>query len=428
MHLPPHQSHYTSDVISGAKFPSSRIKYPSNGLNLMNSSPFSIGTKQRTIHKFLISYLVDPKPLDAIETVQILVRLPFCLYVPSTRYLFIYPNSDASIGIVPEKIWTERSKGSNDPSPELVVATESVHLADGELITDWIGQPTAHTGEFQAINMEFDRDPSGYFRYTRLTVEFDWEVPFGYLTPGTYPDGSQDFDITSEMSARVLPFVNHFVDLYRYVTGDVYIEGISVPVIEDIRIGLPDQCNLRKQKTSKDAKLTYKHGFHPQMLGTHGIRPAMVSKPKEDIDSFRALLEDGFRPTIDEILRQRALAALERHDLKSAVIESFTSLEIFAEHLYYDGLSDRMKDDEIENLLTSDRNWQLPVRLKDLLKSQFGKSIPEVDNQMWDRWYTNYKIRNDVVHRNFLPTENASTEMLRTNDDMKRILQAIISE
>ncbi|NQW23463.1 MAG: hypothetical protein HQ475_08475 [SAR202 cluster bacterium] len=366
-------------------------------------------------------------PLDTVEAVQVLVRLPYCLYIPSTRYLFNYPNSEKAIGIVPQKIWTERASGSTNLSAEQVVATESVHLAGGQLETDWIGQVTAQTGDLQATNMEFDRDPSGYFRYTLLTVEFDWEVPSEYQPPAQEAENTgEHFDITEEMSTKVLPFVNHFINLYRHVTGDVYIDQISVPVIDDIRIGLPDRCNLRKQTTSADAKLSYKHGFHPRMMGTHGIRPAMVSKPKEVVESFRSLLEDGFQPSTDEILHQNALAALERHDVKLSAIESFTSLEIFVERFYYGKLSGPMQEDEIEHLLTMDRNWQLPIRLKDLLKSQFGKSVSDIDNKLWERWYSHHKVRNDIVHRNHLPTEATASEILETNAEIKRILVAEI--
>ena len=389
----------------------------------MTSNPFSIGTKQPTVHKFTLSYLVDPKPLAASEAVQVLVRLPYCLYIHSVRYLFNDPNSEKAIGILHQKIWTQRSTGSTNVLAEQVVPAESVHLAGGHLETDWIGQEGAQTGDLQAQNMEFDRDPSGYFRYTLLTVEFDWEVPSEYSPPDQETESNgEHFDITEEMSAQVLPFVNHFVNIYRHVTGDVYIDQISVPVIDDIRIGLPDQCNLRKQTTSSDAKLSYKHGIHPRMMGTHGIRPAMVSKPKEVVDSFCSLLEEQFQPSMDEILHQNARAALERHDVKLSAIDSFTSLEIFVERFYYDKLSGSMQEEDIERLLTINRNWQLRVRLKDLLKSQFGKSVTDVDNQLWERWYSHHKVRNDIVHRNLLPTESLASAILETNEEIKRIL------
>ena len=112
----------------------------------MNPCPFAVGTKQPTILKYMVSYLVEPEPLGAVEAVQVLVRLPYCLYIPSTRYLFNLPNSDEVVGIVPEKVWTARSEGSTSLSSELVVANESVHLAGGRLVTDWMGEVAAQTG------------------------------------------------------------------------------------------------------------------------------------------------------------------------------------------------------------------------------------------------------------------------------------------
>ena len=148
----------------------------------------------------------------------------------------------------------------------------------------------------------------------------------------------------------------------------------------------------------------------------------MVSKPKEVVDSFCSLLEEQFQPSMDEILHQNARAALERHDVKLSAIDSFTSLEIFVERFYYDKLSGSMQEEDIERLLTINRNWQLRVRLKDLLKSQFGKSVTDVDNQLWERWYSHHKVRNDIVHRNLLPTESLASAILETNEEIKRIL------
>ena len=82
-----------------------------------------------------------------------------------------------SLAVVPQKVWTKRAEGSTISDSEVVVPIEPVYLDDSELITDWIGQPEPFTGELQARNMEFDRDSNGYFRYTRLTMVFDWHVP-----------------------------------------------------------------------------------------------------------------------------------------------------------------------------------------------------------------------------------------------------------
>ena len=329
------------------------------------------------------------KQLNAIETVQAVVRLPYCLYVPSNRYVFKFPDDSELVGVVPQKVWTKRAEGSTISDSEVVVPIEPVYLDDSELITDWIGQPEPFTGELQARNMEFDRDSNGYFRYTRLTMEFDWHVPDGYdLSHQKKDDKDQESmdQIITQISGIALPLVNHFVDLYRTVTDDVYIERISGLVFEDIRIGIHDDCSIRKHEKYPGGPFTYKYGYHPKMLGVHGIRPAMVSKPKEVIDSFRSLLESGFRPPTDELLRHSALAALDRHDAKLAVMESFISLEVYVERFYYDRLSKNMTSDEIENLLSTGNNWRLEVRLKDMLRSHFGEAIADIDNRTWSQW------------------------------------------
>ena len=217
----------------------------------MSTKPFLIGSKQPLMKGFVLTYAVSGQSLEAIETVQAVVRLPYCLYVPSTRYVFNFPDDGALVGVVPDKVWTKRAEGSTTPVSELAAPTESVYLDDSQLITDWMGELEPFMGELQALNMEFDRDPNGYFRYTRLTLEFDWHVPTGY-DPSQQKSGDEDQEskhqVIGQISTIVLPIVNHFVDLYRTATDDVYLERLPELVFEDIRIGIHDDCSIRKHE------------------------------------------------------------------------------------------------------------------------------------------------------------------------------------
>ena len=391
----------------------------------MGIKPFVIRSGQPTIKGFVLTYAVSGQTLEANETVHAVVRLPYCLYVPSTRYVFSSPVNGQIVGVVPEKVWTKRAEGSTIPDSEIVVASESVYLDDPELTTDHIGQTEPLTGDLQAHNMEFDRDPNGYFRYTRLTLEFDFQVPEGF-DPSQQQNDDEGREISSQVIAQIsktaLPIVNHFVDVYRTVTDDVYLERVPVLVVEDIRIGIHDDCSIRKHTIQPRGSLIYKYGYHPNMLGMHGIRPALVSKPKEVVDSFRSLLESGFRPQSDSILRQSALAALERHDVKLAVIESFISLEVYVEQFYFDRLSETMTSTEIESLLGAGNNWKLVVRLRELLREHFGKAILDIDNGTWSQWIRRQQQRHGIVHRNLIPSEDDAQQILQLNESVKQIL------
>ena len=394
----------------------------------MSTKPFVIGSKQPLMKGFVLTYAVSGQTLNAIETVQAVVRLPYCLYVPSNQYVFNFPDDSELIGVVPQKVWTKRAEGSTIPDSEVVVPIEPVYLDDSELITEWIGQPEPFTGELQARNMEFDRDPNGYFRYTRLTMEFDWHVPDGY-DPSQQKKDDKDQEsmdqVITQISGIALPLVNHFVDLYRTVTDDVYIERIPGLVFEDIRIGIHDDCSIRKHEKYPGGPFTYKYGYHPNTLGMHGIRPAMVSKPQEVVDSFRSLLETGFQPATCELLRQSARAALERHDVKLAVIESFISLELYVERFYHDRLSKNMTSDEIEKLLSTGNHWRLEVRLKDLLRSHFGKAVADIDNKTWSQWLKGQQQRHGIVHRNAIPSEDNAQHILQLNESIKRAMETL---
>ena len=395
----------------------------------MSTKPFVIGSKQPLMKGFVLTYAVSGERLEATETIQAVVRLPYCLYVPSTRYVFNSPVDGGLVGVVPQKVWTQRSEGSIVEGSELVVPNESVYLDDSQVITEWVGQTKPFTGELQARNMEFERDPNGHFRYTRLTVEFDWRVPIGYDPSKERKGGGRDVEsghpVVAELSGMALALVNYFVDVYRTVTDDVYVERLPELVIEDIRIGIHDDCSIRKHEKQPDRPFIYKFGYHPIRFGMHGIRPAMVSKPREVVESFWSLLETGFQPSVDGLLRQSAMAALERHDAKLAVIESFISLEVYVERFYSDRLSETMTATEIEYLLGTGDNWKLTVRLKELLREHCGRAISDIDNSLWSEWIKRQQQRHGIVHRNIVPSETDAQQILQLNESVKRAMEAL---
>lgn len=161
------------------------------------------------------------------------------------------------------------------------------------------------------------------------------------------------------------------------------------------------------------------------MLGTHGIRPAIVSKPKEVIDSFVSLLENGFRPPTDELLQQSAAAALEWHDAKLAVIESFISLEVYVERFYFERLSGTLTPTEITTLLVSSNNWRITVRLKELLRERFGRAIADIDNSAWLQWLSAHNQRHAIIHRNEIPSEDDARDILLLNEYIKQLVETL---
>ena len=84
----------------------------------MSTNPFVTRSNQPLMKGLVLVYKVSGQPLEAIETVQAVVRLPYCLYIPSTRYVFSFPNDAELVGVVPEKVWTKRAEGSATPLPK----------------------------------------------------------------------------------------------------------------------------------------------------------------------------------------------------------------------------------------------------------------------------------------------------------------------
>ena len=119
------------------------------------------------------------------------------------------------------------------------------------------------------------------------------------------------------------------------------------------------------------------------------------------------------------------MAALERHDAKLAVIESFISLEVYVERFYYDRLFETMTSTEIEYLLGTGGNWKLTVRLKELLREHCGKAIPDIDNSLWSEWIMSQQQRHEIVHRNIVPSEDDAQRLLQLNESVKRAMETL---
>jgi len=386
----------------------------------MDTNPFCTDFPQPLLKSFQLLYAVSGDPLEQDEVVQVVARLPFCLYIPPCRYLFTYPETSEFVGFVPEKVWTSHAGGSTEIKEELVVPDKTVYLNKPEIITEWIGTPEASVQGTQGHNVEFDKDPTGYFRFSRLTVEIDWKFPRNFDPYNN--NASSRSSIIEKVCSRILDIANYVIDLYRVVTGDGYIRRVSYITIEDIRIGIPDNYSIRQQEKFTGGKFTYKCGYHPYLFSAHGIRPAIVNKPGKTIEAFQTFLKQPVRPEAYRLLELNAEQALDQRDVKVAILESFTSLEVYVEQFYFRKLGDRMSEADISKLLSSNDNWRLKVRLKELLKKYYSSSIAEMDGELWKKWLRAHDKRNKLIHRNIEPSLEEAKKIVERN---KAIIQLL---
>lgn len=388
----------------------------------MESNLFTIGGRPPVVGDVYSFYTISAGPLAQTEVVQMVVRLPFCLYVPPLRYLLRDPKTGEHLGFVPEKVWTDRGEGSTVLAAEPVMPGQTVYLRDVSIVTERKGIPEATTGGPKGHNVEFDKDPTGYFRYTRLTIELDWNVPQGF--DPYHAETGKTQEVINALLSRTVDVANYIIDIYRDVTGDGYLGHVPFLVVDDIRIGIPEQCSIRKQERLTQ-KLTYKCGYIALLLSTHWVRPAIVNKPVEEIDAFRSALASGVQPQVYRLLALDAEAALDRRDTKLAVIESFLALEVYVGQLYRSRLSNKMSTEEIDTLLTSRYNWRLKVRLKELLREHFGNAIPDLDNELWQDWIDAHDIRNDLLHRNIDPSLEDARNVVDLNQAVIGLLRTL---
>jgi len=84
-----------------------------------------------------------------------------------------------------------------------------------------------------------------------------------------------------------------------------------------------------------------------------------------------------------------------------------------------------MSAEEIDTLLTSEYNWRLKVRLKELLRAHFGYAIPDLDNKLWQDWIDAHDIRNDLVHRNIEPSLEDARNVVDLNQAVIGLLRTL---
>ncbi len=139
------------------------------------------------------------------------------------------------------------------------------------------------------------------------------------------------------------------------------------------------------------------------------------------------MLDVGEVPPIEELLLLNAYSALNRKELKLAVLESFQSLEIFLENLLIakfvlKGLSEADAKTEV----TAGNNWRTPERLKTVLDKAVRQRLSTAKPNLWTKWHDKYEnVRNEVIHHNKQVTEEEANSTLEINMEVMKWLKTL---
>ena len=139
---------------------------------------------------------------------------------------------------------------------------------------------------YKGRNIEKIKDQNGTFRYTRLYLQFDYEIPKNRL------EGGKDTKVAlDEVWQVALTAVNYLIDCYRFTTGQEYIQ----------RLG------------SLSVNMTY---FLDHNIGFYtsfpNIETAPINRTKKEIDHIEKMLESGEKPPVYRLLLLDAKCAFDK--------------------------------------------------------------------------------------------------------------------
>lgn len=301
------------------------------------------------------------------------VYLPYCLHLPNGITLNVASSASPAAFVVLAKTWTDLADGSS--SADFYAIDRVTYHNPGSLQTpNFPEKPElGPEAKCRGVNIEWDRDTTGRFRYSRARVFFDTNYPVSIVS-----DQEQYSVAEKEVIAIALEVVNRVIDVYRVVTNSDYIQRLPALHVTDLYFA------------------AHNIGSHGASFG-HGVRGAVMNRSEQEILQTVALLQSGQDLPMHQLLLLDAEASLKSNRFTLSVIHAFQALELRLEELIRTrllgrGLTPSAADARLDTV------WRTKDRLKDLLKEATGRSLFE-ERTLWDQFCTVYnQTRNKLIH------------------------------
>lgn len=358
------------------------------------------------IYKNYLSYQYsEPDALKDFDYGNTLVQahLPYCLHIPNHYEMTVsIPEQNLDALVIFEKIWTDRAQEDQKKSDvtDFFAEDRVLYFKNSVMLTPVIpvrpeqGWDSFFTGR----NAEKMKDQNGVFRYTRVHIQFDVDLPKGLENVGK----SADETLLKSVQEKALVVMNRVIDNYRSITNEIHVRRLG-----ELKINL-----------------IY---FIPQNRGYYLLLPnietAKMNRSRQEIESVSKRLSDGEKPEVYTLLLLDARSSFDTKDYTLAIVESFQALEIFLENFLIDRFKNR--GDSVEHYSRTLRtNWQTKDRLNGVLKDIKGAALNE-QGEIWDKWCTRYdKTRNEVLHAGKEATEQETRETLDINE---KVIEWVLS-
>jgi len=322
--------------------------------------------------------------------------LPYALRLPDAVYKCRYSKHEFTV----ETRWVHESFGHSNkeskkgpPSDQNVGGTGDEDLVTGKIMFH------AATGRLTLADQAYV--PGALLKYTIVQVGFSRRLKGPKVTEA------------DNLSTRdyVHKFINHFLDIYRFIANDDTIRTLSRTELHQIRAGQAFhlQSNHIVAGHGKFSMGVIFDESDPMMVG--GAR----SLDEGQLATFRTKLIANEKPAIPALLLLNARGYLRSADFRLAIIDMNAALDIVVERkavelLVSQGRPHEEAEDELEPKSTSSiiKNLLLPHILLEVRPTE-----------AWDEWLsTHRRLRNKVVHDGYIPTQ---AEAQSSFDNVERL-------
>jgi HEPN domain-containing protein len=327
--------------------------------------------------------------------VLIEVNLPYCLHLPNFNEIVVNVAEENIEALVTfQKIWTNRARTAEGDSEniDLYADEREIYFKKSTILGPTMPfKPDEGWESFiTGINIEKVNDSHGVFRYSRLYIQLNADLPKNIKSLK-----EKECDrLLSAIHDKSLIVVNRIIDNYRMVTNEIHVRRLGTLKINLIYF------------------LEQQNGYY---VANYNVKTAMINRSKNDLKQLSSLLSSGKKPDLYKLLLFNAKNSFNSKDFTLAIVESFQALEIFVENFLIFEFKKR-GDNEKQIKIVLNKSWQTKERLNFLMKNLKGKSLNE-KMDIWDPWCNRYDItRNEVIHAGKEPTEKETSETLEINE------------
>lgn len=213
---------------------------------------------------------------------------------------------------------------------------------------------------------------------------------------------------------RAHRYLNHFIDVYRFVTSDIEARPLTSQEFREIRANQALRCLICQAEGNQ---FTTHCDF-----GEHGITMPPSPFGHQIHQQITEFLLAGERPPLVELLLLNAKSFFEEGALRLSVIELGSALDIDVEQIARKAL-------KVRGELTQEKERRLEgLSTKGIVERELKRTVkqPIVRTKEWKKIDKEFwGLRNKVIHDAYVPTAAESTEAMRVVESFHQLLKKL---